>query len=209
MKLFDIFPNPIFAETCEFHEEVKTSIENLNLQYKQNEVCQSLYHANNELSSSILYHPELKQFKSWVEKSCHEYITNVLGYHLDDTVIVTDSWINRCDKGGYQYPHYHTNSYISGTYYLNIKDNHAPLMFRHDDTCTHINKQSITLKKGSISTKYNSDVLFHPTEGELYLWQSHLTHAVLDNMADNRLSLSMNFMPTVVSNYKYGYKISI
>ncbi len=208
MKLFDIFPNPIFVETCDFQEDVKNIIQNLNAEYSQNEVSDKLFHYGNDLNQSILYLPVFEKFKLWIEECCYQYVTEILGYHLDDKIIITDSWINKCDKGGYQYPHYHTNSYISGTYYINIQDGHAPIVFRHDDSSTHISKQSITLKK-QLSTKYNSDVLFHPNPGELYLWQSHLTHGVLDNNLDNRLSLSMNFMPSVVSNYKYGYKISI
>jgi uncharacterized protein (TIGR02466 family) len=123
-------------------------------------------------------------------------------------MIITDSWLNLCDKGGGQYPHFHGNAYISGTYYVNFRQGHAPLCFRHPENSTHSHFPTITLQSDkSNPNKYNSDVFVFPEEGELIMWQSNLTHGYTENQLDSRISISMNFMPSIVANDKYSYRV--
>lgn len=209
MKTFDLFPSPVYAISYPGHDELKKNILTIleDADLEENKISNQLLHYKNLKHSSILYEDAFKDFKDWIEKQCYEYVTKVLGYHLESNIIVTDSWLNKCQKGGYQYPHYHTNSYISGTYYVNFKNGHAPLVFIKNDTSTHSSRQSLSLEKNRSPTRYNSDAIVYPEESELYLWQSHLTHGVLDNQLDNRISLSMNFMPTSMTNQRYGYQV--
>lgn len=211
MNIFNIFPNPIFIENCPYKdlvEEVVTdSLKNFSL--SKNENCPNLFHLDNELKKSFLKNPKLEKFNDWIVECCNYYVTDVLGYELSDTMLATDSWLNVCNKGGYQVFHHHTNSYISGTYYVNIEENHAPLMFRHVKSTTHTPVQSLSLNVDSRkSTLYNSDASFMPKNGQLFLWQSHLTHGYFFNEKDNRISISMNFLPKIISNYRYGFEIS-
>ena len=50
--------------------------------------------------------------------------------------------------------------------------------------------------------------LMYPEEGELMLWQSNLTHGYSDNQKDGRISISMNFMPSLIVDDKYSYRVS-
>jgi uncharacterized protein (TIGR02466 family) len=209
MKTFDIFPSPIYGVSYSNHAILKEKIFSLlqDAEFESNNISGNLFHYKNSKTHSILYENGFEEFKEWIEDNCYHYVTDILGYHLDDKIIVTDSWLNKCNKGGHQYPHHHTNSYISGTYYINFEDGHSPLIFIKDDTSSHISKQSLSLEKNKSPSRYNSDYVIMPEESELYLWQSHLTHGVPDNQLDNRISLSMNFMPTSMTNQRYGYKV--
>jgi uncharacterized protein (TIGR02466 family) len=209
MKTFDLFPSLVYGICYPKHEDLKKIIMPLleDASFETNKISDNLFHYKNSKNHSILYEEDFKEFKDWLEDTCYHYVSNVLGYQLDDKIIVTDSWLNKCDKGGYQYPHYHTNSYISGTYYVNFIDGHAPIIFIKDDTSSHVSKQSLTLEKNKTPSRYNTDSVILPEESELYLWQSHLTHGVSDNKLDGRISLSMNFMPTCMTNQRYGYKV--
>lgn len=209
MKTFDLFPKPVSSKKYPNHKDLKKTVLKLleSSQLESNHISNKLFHYKNNSKVSLLYDEIFTDFKTWCEKTCYEYVTNVIGYEPEDKIIVTDSWLNKCDRGGYQYPHYHTNCYISGTYYLNFQEGHAPIMFRHEDSATHPHSPTITLGRTETSTRYNIDSLIYPEESELYLWQSHLTHGVPENDLDNRVSLSMNFMPTIVSNQRYGYKV--
>jgi len=209
MKTFDLFPSPVYGICYPKHEELKKIIMPLleDASFETNKISENLFHYKNSKNHSILYEEDFKDFRDWLEDTCYHYVSNVLGYQLDDKIIVTDSWLNKCDNGGYQYPHYHTNSYISGTYYVNFRDGHAPIIFIKDDTSSHSSRQSLALEKSKSPTKYNSDCIILPEESELYLWQSHMTHGVSDNQLDGRISLSMNFMPTSMTNQRYGYKV--
>jgi uncharacterized protein (TIGR02466 family) len=117
--------------------------------------------------------------------------------------------LNLCDAGGSQYPHFHTNAFISGTYYVCHEEGHAPLFFRHPDGSTHSQVPSISLLPDMNKLgKYNCDVIMHPSEGEVMLWQSNLTHGYSDNQKDGRVSISMNFMPSLIVDDKYSYRVS-
>lgn len=209
MKTFDLFPSPVYGISYSDHEKLKMNIMSLleDASFETNKISENLFHYKNSKNHSILYEKDFKDFKDWVEERCYYYVTEILGYHLDGKIIVTDSWLNKCDRGGYQYPHYHTNSYISGTYYVNFQNGHAPIIFIKDDGASHSTRQSLSLEKNKSPTRYNSDSVILPEESELYLWQSHITHGVSDNQLDGRISLSINFMPTCMTNQRYGYKV--
>ena len=212
MNIFNIFPNPIFVENCPFQDLVEDEVKKELLEKDNlvpNESSNKLFHLDNKLKKSFLKKENFEVFNKWLIKCCNYYISEVIGYELVDGTLITDSWLNVCESGGFQVPHHHTNSYISGTYYVNIEQDHAPLLFRHSDNSTHSPTQSISLGVGSNNpTLYNSDAVFMPQSGQLFLWQSHLTHGYFNNQKDNRISISMNFLPKVISNYRYAFEIS-
>ena len=212
MKVFDIFPNPIFRETYSENAGIKSSIVEMmeGTDMEKNGMSDNLYHFDNMRGKSFLHRDEFKDFRIWMEDQCTIFVRDVMGYQLPEKMIVTDSWLNICNSGGQQYPHYHTNAYISGTYYVNHEEGHAPLFFRNVDGATHSPTQSISLESDKTNFgKYNSDVIVYPEEGELLMWQSHLTHGYGGNQKDHRISISMNFMPSLVANDKYSYRVSV
>ena len=209
IETLDLFPNALGRVLYENATETKETIINMmeNAEMEPNAKDPALYHFQNETNTSFLHNEELKDFKEWMEKTCTEFVRETLGYNIGE-MLITDSWLNLCDKGGGQYPHFHGNAYISGTYYVNFKQGHSPLCFRHPENSTHSHFPTITLQSDkSNPNKYNSDVFIFPAEGELVMWQSNLTHGYTENQLDGRISISMNFMPSVVANDKYSYRV--
>lgn len=210
MEVFDIFPNPIYREVYPDAKNLKKVIIDI-MQDKDmivNGMSSELFHYENISTESFLYKKEFDSFREWIEEKSTEFVRDVLGYSLESKMLVTNSWANICNSGGSQYPHYHTNAYISGTYYVNFEEGHAPLFFRHTDSATHSSSPSISLESNKERPgKYNSDVIIWPKEGELLLWQSNLSHGYVNNQKDNRVSVSMNLMPEIVNNDKYSYRV--
>ncbi len=209
MELFDIFPSAVYREMYEDHMSLKKIVIPMidDKPLETNGMSEKLFHLDNQSGKSFLHRDGLEPFREWLEEQCSEFVRS-LGYVLQEKMVVTDSWLNICNEGGNQYPHFHTNSYISGTYYLNFKNGHAPLMFRHSDNSTHSPCPAITLEQDTSNPgKYNSDVMVYPNEGELLLWQSNLSHGYQRNELDYRISISMNFMPSLVGNDKYSYRV--
>jgi uncharacterized protein (TIGR02466 family) len=209
IQTLDLFPNALGRVVYENAAATKETIINMmeNAEMEPNAKDSSLYHFGNDTNSSFLHNKELKGFKKWMENTCTTFVRETLGYNISE-MIITDSWLNLCDKGGGQYPHFHGNAYISGTYYVNFKQGHAPLCFRHPENSTHSHFPTITLQSDkSNPNKYNSDVFVFPEEGELVMWQSNLTHGYTENQLDGRISISMNFMPSIVANDKYSYRV--
>lgn len=209
MELLEIFPHPILIEEYEDKEKLNNMLldELSNNIGEKNDASPKLFHYLNNPNSSVLENKKFEDFKIWCENLCTEFVSNILGYDLEDRMIVTDSWLNKCNSGGFQYPHMHTNSFISGTYYINFEEGHSPLTFNKRDTSPFSNRQVLSLKKSNQTTKYNSNFTLKPNVGELVLWESNLCHGHFNNMKDNRVSLSMNFMPSIISSGKYGFKI--
>jgi uncharacterized protein (TIGR02466 family) len=208
-NIIEIMPNPIAIFNCDFSDEVKAiflkSIDDLN--ETQNIQSDKLKHYGNDLNQSVLYREEFTKLKDWCLHCAREYVVDVLGYNLLDDIMVTDSWINICHAGGFQYPHYHANSFISGTYYINFdEEDHSPLLFRNPKFIESASQPVLQLEK-KFSTKYNSDSVIVPRSGSLVLWESHLSHGYHYNKTDNRISLSMNFIPNYITSGKYGFRI--
>lgn len=209
-ETFDIFPSPVSVYNYDKHEELKELTYRFLSEANEttNATSSALFHYGNDMGESVLYNKHYEEFRKWAEECCEDYIQKVLGSSLQGSVMVTDSWINVANKGAFQYYHYHANSMVSGTYYINF-DEHVPLFFRHPTTFDGYHLPTLELHKGDITTKYNSDARINVYEGGLYLWKSNLSHGYPANPKDDRISLSMNFIPNYITSGKYGFKTSI
>jgi len=211
MHLTDVFPKAIGREFYPDRDNLKEKVINMmrGEDMITNTRCTKLHHYDNTSGQSFLHREEFKEFKEWCEDQCATFVSDDMGYQLPEKMIITDSWLNLCDEGGQQYPHFHTNAYISGTYYLAHEEGHAPLFFRHPDSASHSSHASISLLADMNKLgKYNCDLIMLPNEGELMLWPSNLTHGYADNKKDGRISISMNFMPSLIVDDKYSYRVS-
>ena len=209
IETFDLFPSALgrimYDDAANIKETIIGMIDGSPMEPNAKEPA--LLHFENSANQSFLHKESLSGFRDWIEQQCTEFVHKSLGYSADK-MITTDSWLNLCNAGGGQYPHFHGNAYISGTYYVHFREGHSPLTFRHPENSTHSQFPSISLQSDKENpNKYNSDVFIYPAEGELLLWQSHLTHGYTDNAVGNRISISMNFMPEIVNNDRYAYKV--
>ena len=208
MEVINVLPTPVAITPCPFHDKVKETILAEIEEQKQNQIT---YSANSEQLKhighySVLHNDErYGRFRNWCEQQAELYAKEVKGDYIQETVQVTDSWINISDKGGYQYPHHHANSYLSAIYYVNfdMARDHVPTYFTRDTN--FINAPSLNFITGKI-TDYNQNNEVLSNEGELVIFPSQLNHGYDENTGYNRISLSMNFMPTIVTNGDYGWR---
>ena len=134
------------------------------------------------------------------------------GYSCEE-VVVTDAWLNVGKKGSVLQWHNHANSYISGTYFVNLNPNqHSLLGFKNDRIISNFNSPAITIPiNDKKSTAYNS-VEFNAfvPEGKILLWRSHLVHGYnIPNKGDNRITLSFNIMPKECTDGNiFSFKVS-
>jgi ectoine hydroxylase-related dioxygenase (phytanoyl-CoA dioxygenase family) len=80
---------------------------------------------------------------------------------------------------------------------------HVPTYFTRDTN--FINAPALNFIEGK-TTDYNQNNEVLSNEGELIIFPSQLNHGYNENNGDNRISLSMNFMPTIVTNGDYGWR---
>ena len=109
MKIFDVFPNPIFRETYSENAGVKSSIVKMmeGTDMEKNSISDNLYHFDNIRGKSFLHRDEFTDLRIWMEDQCTIFVRDVMGYQLPEKMIVTDSWLNICNAGGQHEPQRH------------------------------------------------------------------------------------------------------
>ena len=209
MNILEILPQPLGIEPCPFHDEVKALVKKeiaLNMMVGEDNPNNDgeLIHIDDY---SVLDKPEFHKFRTWIEEQCAIFLEHVMGEYVQDGVIVTDSWINICDKGGFAAPHYHTNSYVTALYYVNFNENHTPTYFaKTTGVQIYPNTPNLTLPQTN-NTRFNQLDQVMPSEGDLFMWPSTIIHGFKTNNEDNRITLAVNVMPKLMTNGDYGWKI--
>lgn len=209
MNILEILPQPLGIEPCPFHDEVKALVKKeiaLNMMVGEDNPNNDgeLIHIDDY---SVLDKPEFHKFRTWIEEQCAIFLEHVMGEYVQDGVIVTDSWINICDKGGFAAPHYHTNSYVTALYYVNFNENHTPTYFaKTTGVQIYPNTPNLTLPQTN-NTRFNQLDQVMPNEGDLFMWPSTIIHGFKTNNEDNRITLAVNVMPKLMTNGDYGWKI--
>jgi len=214
--MFDVhvlFPTPVAKIKYDKHDELKQKV-------------LDFISSNPELEVEGITSPELKHFfnSSDDEKGFFDYIDDlnfnqflidsasifseeVMGFESQD-FLITDCWINKCYENGFQNPHNHCNSFISGTYYINYNSqSHSSLKFSNP-LYNSVTSPYIDLNLAKY-TQFNhvESVCDFVEEGFLLLWMSHLSHGYELNRKNDRITLSMNFMPSILRSGPYKFKI--
>ena len=152
--------------------------------------------------------PVFRSFNHFLVSCARHFSHDLLGCQ-DREMFVTESWINKAEKGAKQYEHYHVNCWISGTYYLRFHEDHSPIVFLNP---ADANNQkwgpvlSLPTDPGVRSQYSHRNVVVNASEGSLVVWPSHLKHFVPENPIDEvRITVSMNFMPKAMLDGRYGF----
>lgn len=106
---------------------------------------------------------------------------------------VCDSlWVSVMPEGGSHTSHIHTNSVISGTYYVAVPDGSGPIVF--EDPRSGL-LMAAPPRKSSAPREIQTQVSETPKAGTLLLWESWLRHEVpLNRSHGNRISVSFNYV---------------
>ena len=157
-------------------------------------------------TNRILEVPEFQELKGMImgilEKCFIEYYGETI---KDNDVLLAESWLNQCDKGGSQYAHNHANSLLSYTLYLNydFHKGHSPLYFERPNSNTAPYFSSLGWTKWTASR----NIFFELEEGDLLVWPSHIFHGYFTNKADKRITLSGNALLRKI--YNEGYSLEV
>lgn len=204
MKNIELFSIPLCQYNYIDHKSLKYKISNL---IESNDYSVSPYSdkIKHYFEDQNFLNDDFKDFQIFLKVSCLNYIQEVLGYDCDE-VVITDCWINVCDVGGYQIKHDHANSFVSGTYYININNNHSHIDFYSLNEINLTPFIKLNIKKPTIYNQKKARIF--NKEGTLLLWQSNLPHGYDINLEPDRISISMNFMPSKLKYKTYSFSLS-
>ena len=154
----------------------------------------------------------VQEFLSFTEEKAFEFMNKTLQYDLHgEGILCTNSWVNyQEDVNSFMPPHIHTNAFVCSNYFLNYtKEVHAPLVFVDNKDISHV--PFITQNKINDQTSAGNFDAFvvDANEGDIVFWTSELYHFVPHSSHRNRVTIAQNYMPVIVNNRGYSYKVSI
>ena len=186
MNLQTLFPISIglFDYEKSFSEEELNFF--LDLKQRANEGNTSSAETN------VLSRPEMKNIKEFVFGCVDSYFNEIYRPFFNVKQCVTQSWANYTNKNQYHHKHQHSNSFLSGIFYIQTCDEDRVTFYK-----THDQSLRVTPKE---YTPYNSESWwFEARKGMLLLFPSNLEHMVeVKNTDGTRISLSFNTFPVGV-----------
>jgi uncharacterized protein (TIGR02466 family) len=101
-------------------------------------------------------------------------------------------WVNVLSEGGSHTSHLHTNSVLSGTYYVTVPAGSGAIVFEDPRHPLMMAAPPRRAKAPRAQQTYASEM---PAAGMLLLWESWLRHEVsLSRAAGERISVSFNYV---------------
>ena len=210
MEVVSILPTPVAIIPCPFHDKVK---ENILTEIEEQKLNQLSYNTNSKELKHVGHYSILQndarfgRFRNWCEQQAEHYGKEIQGHYIQEAVQVTDSWINISGKGGYQHPHQHANCLYSAIYYVNFDDSkdHVNTHFSKDESLYFPMMPSLQVLRKKY-TEHNQDEQIVVKEGELIIFPAQIIHGYKHNDGEGRITLSMNIMPTIITNGDYGWR---
>jgi len=138
-------------------------------------------------NTHLLEEPEMETLKNELMLSIKHYAHNVL--LIEETIepYITISWINFTEKDQFHHRHCHSNSYISGVFYIDVDEKKDFITFYN----SRVPQIDPSVKENNM---FNSNSWsFEAKNKLLLLFPSHLEHEVFIKEEDHiRISLSFN-----------------
>ena len=138
------------------------------------------------------YVPAIARLMKILDRHAAEF-TKELHWDIRGGKPVCDSlWVNVMPEGGSHTSHIHTNSVISGTYYVAVPPGAGPIVFEDP---RHPQMMAAPPRKSSAPREFKHHISETPQDGTVLLWESWLRHEVPLNKANGlRISISFNYV---------------
>ena len=184
MLIHQLFPEPVYVSTLErvlTQEELKT----VN-KYKKKTYPNMSNTTSND--NYVLENKTLKNLKKDLQKTVMDYFDKIVC--TDNSIIpyITQSWINYTETNQFHHQHAHSNSYISGVFYIDAQKEVDSITFYKPNA-----NETIRLNVAKYNPFNSASCLFPVETGNIFLFPSFLIHGVNKKKGTNtRISLSFN-----------------
>ena len=185
MKIIDLFPMPI-CQTDLHRELTEDELKFFALEKEK----ERMVNMGNTFTKNkyVLNTPELSNLKRDLTDLVNAYLQKVWKPKYNVEAYITISWVNYTEQGQFHHEHSHSNSAISGVYYIDTDES---------DTITYITPQHNKLTMRVEPTEWNiwnSEKWWLPTpKNSLMLFPSILEHKVSQTKnPKTRVSLAFN-----------------
>ena len=178
-----IFPTPIYISKLnrELTNKESSFIDKTKLDVYKNE--------GNKTSNDnyILNHKAFKNLKEDLDLRVQDYFDKIICPANNITPYITQSWLNYTETNQYHHKHSHSNSLVSGVFYINCNEELDKIKFFNE----YYKTIKLEIKDWNM---WNSESWwFSVKTGNVILFPSSLSHMVETKQGDNtRISLAFN-----------------
>jgi uncharacterized protein (TIGR02466 family) len=193
-NIIGIFPTPIYSSKLNrpLSEEELSFIDKTKEDVFLNE-GNTTSNDNNVLENIVF-----KNLKDDLYLRVKDYFDKIISSSNNITPYITQSWLNYTEKNEYHHKHTHSNSLVSGVFYINCHEEYDKIKFFNN------NYKAIVLEVKNYNL-YNAENWWYPVKtGDIILFPSSLTHMVETKQGNNtRISLAFNvFVKGNIGNEK-------
>ena len=190
-----IFPTPIYMS------KLDRTLTPLELKFVEKNKKDSHNNEGNITSNNnyILNEKPFTNIKKELDLIVKDYFEKVISSTDAITPYITQSWLNYTETNKYHHKHDHSNSLVSGVFYINCHEELDKIKFFKKDLYQMIRPET---KDWNL---WNSGTWWFPVKtGDVILFPSSLTHMVETKQGDNtRISLAFNvFIKGTLGNNK-------
>lgn len=153
---------------------------------------------------NVLDIPQLRDLKLKIQKKIDHFVYEILDCDKNVKFEIQNSWANRHGKLDFAGSHRHSNSLISGVFYLDIGPDTGAIVFQKDKSYYNLWTDTVevgfnyqTHEDQNRLNVFNADAWgIYPKQNEIVLFPSLLYHSVSENLSDKiRYSLAFNVFP--------------
>ena len=178
-----IFPTPIYMS------KLDRELTPLELKFVDKSKKDSHKNIGNTVSNNnyILNQRPFFNIKKELDKKVQDYFKKVLSTTDAVTPYITQSWLNFTETNQFHHKHSHSNSLVSGVFYINCHKEFDKIKFFKESHKTI----QLEIKDWHI---WNSETWWFPVKtGDIIMFPSSLTHMVETKEGTNeRISLAFN-----------------
>ena len=185
-ELHGVFPCPVYItkRDSNLSSKEKKEIEEILKEGRDNNV------GNSVSINSYIFNSKLKKIKQFCEQHLKIYVEQVINPKEELDFYITQSWLNITKPGEYHHDHHHTNSIISGVFYISVEKDDK---IYFSDPNSKI-KEFIRFELEEFNAWNSTSWFFSAKKNELILFPSWINHKVESNEKafTNRISISFN-----------------
>ena len=112
-----LFPTPLYIANrdSDLDSTEKKEIEDI--------IEEGMYlDSNMTTHNTYIFNNKLKKLKQFCEMHIDNYVNQLLNHEEETNYYITQSWLSTTKPGEYHHTHYHSNSLISGTFYISTAE---------------------------------------------------------------------------------------
>jgi uncharacterized protein (TIGR02466 family) len=197
-EITPLFAIPLYRACIESLSGIEDYIS--NIEYERMPAENGDYSKN----KNILDEFTLLELKSQIQTHINFFAYEILDCKKSIEFQIQNSWVNRHIKNDFAGTHRHSNSLISGIYYISVNEKSGSIIFQKDKSYNNLWSEIVDIgfeyqdhsDQDKLNVFNSEGWAVTPKDGDILLFPSHLYHSVAENLSDRtRYSLAFNVFP--------------